>query len=131
MLQLSLPSSGWKSCLSFNQTQMSGASGLPMVTLRDWLSSHELSASKLQPNLRGRYQSKDKQCNVCPFNLYRAIDTQVIMCPSFFQGDSITHSAEIMSCEIAGHSYRCSALITVCSLSVMVLSWAHYENGCI
>lgn len=33
MLQLNLPSPGWKSCLSFNQTQMPGASALPMRDL--------------------------------------------------------------------------------------------------
>lgn len=65
MLQLNLVSPGQKyRCLSFSQTQMPGASGLPMVTLRDWLSSHKLSASKLHPSLKGRYQPKDKQCNV-------------------------------------------------------------------
>lgn len=67
--------------------------------------------------------------SVCPFNLNRTIDTQVIICSSLFQDHSITHFTEIMSYEIAGHSYRGSALITVCSLSVMVLPWAHYENG--
>ena len=65
MLQLSLVSPGQKyRCLSFNGTQMPGANVLPMVTLGDWLSSQELSASKLYLSLRGRYQSKDKRCSV-------------------------------------------------------------------
>lgn len=66
MLQLSLVSPGQKyHCLSLNQTQMPGANGLTMVILRDWLSNHELSASKLHPSLRGRYQSKEQQCSAC------------------------------------------------------------------
>jgi len=66
VLQLSLVLPGQKyCCLPFNQTQMRGANGLPMVTLRDWLSSHQLSASRLHLSLGGRYQGKGKQRSVC------------------------------------------------------------------
>lgn len=129
MLPLNLPFSGWKSCLSFNQTEMPGVSGLPMVTLRSWLSSHKLSDHNCtQTSGEGTRAKTSNAVSLCPFNLNGTIDTQLIMCPAFFQGHSITHSAETGGCEIAGHRCKCSALLTVCSLSYgvimgIVLGW--------
>lgn len=78
MLQLSLVSPGQKyRCLSLNQTQMSGANGLPMVTHWEtgWACTSSVDRNYTQVSAEGTRAKTNNAVSVWPFNLNKAIGT--------------------------------------------------------